>query len=380
MAAAEEDVIDLFYQAVTAPEVWPLAIERLQAMFGSEAAILGVFDPAAHDLSLSFSTGAWSAPVMDRYAREFVKVDPAPAKFARVPAGKAVTTEALIPEAERRDSIFYNEFLRPLGLQDCLGARLLDIDGGFSALAVHRGQKRQAFAPSEAALFERIVPHATRAFQLYRAFALLNLKATLLASVVDRLTVGLIASDREGRPVHINARALALIARKDGLWQEANGQLRAANRAVDKRLAQLQQAVRKGGAGGIVRAPRDHGTLAYPVLVAPLPAGTGLAGAIGEGRSGMLLLIHDPDSQTPTMAQTLAAMFGLTPRGAELAAALTAGDDLKDYAERAGISLHTARFHLKGVFAALGVRSQAQLIRRTIRALAEFSLGRNGTA
>jgi DNA-binding CsgD family transcriptional regulator/PAS domain-containing protein len=372
----EEQLIGEFYQAVSAPEVWPRALERFRALFDAEAAILGIYDPVAHDISLSFSAGTWTREVMDRYVKEFVKVDPAIPKFAGVPTGKAVSTETLLSPQERRGSVFYNEFLRPLDLADCLGARLLDIDGGFSALAVHCNSQREGFSADDAATLERLVPHAARAFQLHRAFGLLNIKAALLSTVVDRLPVGLIASDRGRHTIHVNAAARSILGRKDGLLQDTNGVLRAIDRVADGHLLALQQAVRRGGAGGIVRVPREHTTHAYPVLVAPLPAGTGLAGAIGEGRSGALVLIHDPDTRMPTPTQTIAAMYGLSPRGAELAAALAAGEDLKEYAERAGISMHTARFHLKRLFATLGVRSQAELVRRMMRALTEFNLAR----
>src|SRR5674476_745233 len=143
MDNGEAELIGAFYQSVLTPEsAWTDALERLQSCFRAEAAILGIYDPAAHNISLSFSCGAWTKDVMDSYAREFVKVDPAPAKFSSLPAGTATSSEKLLTAAERRGSIFYNEFLRPLDLADCLGARLLDIPGGFSALAVHSGRKR----------------------------------------------------------------------------------------------------------------------------------------------------------------------------------------------------------------------------------------------
>jgi DNA-binding CsgD family transcriptional regulator len=378
MEQGDADLIGAFYQAAVEPTAWSDVLARLQTRFDAHAAILGIYDPASQQLSLSFSSGAWTKDVMDSYASDFVKVDPAVPKFARQPAGKATTSEQLLTTAERRNGVFYHDFLKPLGVADVLGARLLDIPRGYSALAIHSGGKREPFDLAEIAALERLVPHATRAFQLFRTFVLLDQKMTVLASMVDRLAVGLIARDREDNPLHTNHAALAMVARKDGLRQDADGQLRANNRAADSHLVTLQRAVYRGGAGGIVRVPREHSHHAYAVLVAPLPAGTGLAGAIGEGRSGMLILIHDPDRKTPTPVQTLAAMFGLTIRGAELAAALAAGEDLNEFADRTGISMHTVRFHLKGLFATLGVRSQSQLVRLTVRALAEFSLARDG--
>ena len=376
MVSPEDQIVANFYQAVTAPEAWPLALEQLRSLFDTEAAILGIYDPSAHDLALSFCAGAWTEEVMDSYAREYVKIDPAVGKFAQLPAGKAASTEHLLSPEERRGSAFYNEFLLPLDIKDCLATRLLDINGGYSALAVHCNAKRGGFSAADAATLERLAPHAARAFELHRAFVLLNVKAAMLSTLVDRLAVGLIVSDRAQQTVHVNLAARTIIDRKDGLRQEADGKLRASDRTADKHLVAFQQAVHRGGAGGIVRVAREHATEAYVVLVASLPAGTGLTGAIGEGRSGSLVLIHDPDRKIPTPAQMLADMFGLSPRGAELAAALAAGEELKDFAERTGISMNTVRFHLKGLFAAVGVRSQAALMRRLMRALIEFSLAR----
>jgi DNA-binding CsgD family transcriptional regulator len=139
----------------------------------------------------------------------------------------------------------------------------------------------------------------------------------------------------------------------------------------------LTQSVQTGGVGGIARIPRARAESAYAVLVAPLPAGTGLTGSFETGRSGVFLLIHNPDARMPMPAEALGAAFGLTARGAELAVALAAGEDLKDYAERTGLSVHTARFHLKTAFARMNVRTQAQLVRHVVRALADFALARS---
>ena len=49
--------------------------------------------------------------------------------------------------------------------------------------------------------------------------------------------------------------------------------------------------------------------------------------------------------------------------------AILEGVDLKDYADRAGISMHTVRFHLKTAFARTETRSQADLVRMALSAL-----------
>jgi DNA-binding CsgD family transcriptional regulator len=65
-------------------------------------------------------------------------------------------------------------------------------------------------------------------------------------------------------------------------------------------------------------------------------------------------------------------MFRLPLGSATLVAALAAGDDLKDYAERAGISMNTVRFHLKTAYARTGVHRPSDLVRLVIGALRDL--------
>ena len=291
-----------------------------------------------------------------------------------MPAGKAVSTNQLFSSEFLGKNVFFNEFFGPLGLVECLGGRLLDVPGGFSAVAVHRDQKRKTFTPADIACVERLIPHVARAFQLHRTFARLDFKAHQLGTVVDRVTVGVVALGSDRQPLHVNKTLLDLAARNDGLQVDAEGALRAVDTIADNRLRTLVRSIQAGGDGGIVRIPRAHNNHPYAVMIAPLPPGTGFAGDIGQGRSGVLILVHDPDAVVPAPTTILISTFGLTARGAELTAALASGDDLQSYAERTGISLHTARFHLKAVFGRLGVRTQAQLVRAAIRALTDFTL------
>lgn len=59
----------------------------------------------------------------------------------------------------------------------------------------------------------------------------------------------------------------------------------------------------------------------------------------------------------------LVRLYGLTPAEARLVEALLAGATIQEYADRAGVSLHTAKTQLKHVFAKTGATRQADLIR-----------------
>jgi len=55
-------------------------------------------------------------------------------------------------------------------------------------------------------------------------------------------------------------------------------------------------------------------------------------------------------------------------------AALAADDDLKSFAEGEGITIHTARFHLRTALARTGAKTQAELVRLAVRLLRDFAL------
>lgn len=64
-----------------------------------------------------------------------------------------------------------------------------------------------------------------------------------------------------------------------------------------------------------------------------------------------------------------AALYGLTPSEVEVAIALASGSSLKEIATRRRVSINTVRTHLSRLRSKLGVRSQAEVLRVTMRHL-----------
>ncbi len=366
------DMVGAFYAATSDPEGWAPAVEKLRVLCNADSANFGIFDPSSPTPVISANCGAWTNDVMDRYVRDFIGLDPAPVEFSRHAACNVISTNQLFSNDYLRTSAVYNEFLRPLGLTDCIGGRLVDISNGISLVSIHRDRGRYPFTDQETAVLEHALPHMARAFQIRRLLQRQNVQATALTGAIDRLAVGLIVLDSEGAVLHANTLARDIAARADGLRLSREGHLRALNSFADAKLYGLQKEVLAGGAGGIARVPSRTSTRRYAVLVSPLPIGFGLTE--GSERRGVMLTIADPAQQTQSFEKALSDIFGLTARGAQLVMALVNGAELRDYADQAGITLHTARFHLKAVFAKMEVRSQTQCVRLAVRTLAELQL------
>jgi DNA-binding CsgD family transcriptional regulator len=77
--------------------------------------------------------------------------------------------------------------------------------------------------------------------------------------------------------------------------------------------------------------------------------------------------LADPGLPADTPLQALRKMFGLSEREAEIALLISSGMRPATAAVRMGITLNTARTHLKHVFQKSGAASQAELVRIVIR-------------
>jgi DNA-binding CsgD family transcriptional regulator len=120
-----------------------------------------------------------------------------------------------------------------------------------------------------------------------------------------------------------------------------------------------------GGAGGALAIPRRD-RLPLTVLFAPFrPAREGF------GAASPLAIIFFKDPETPSvMTMTVRNLFGLTASEAGIAAALTEGASLDGIAGAFGISLNTARNHIKSILAKTGARRQAELVALLLRSVA----------
>jgi DNA-binding CsgD family transcriptional regulator len=86
------------------------------------------------------------------------------------------------------------------------------------------------------------------------------------------------------------------------------------------------------------------------------------------------MFVHDPEGRIVNADEVLRASLGLTPGAARLVAALAGNDDLKSFAEREGVTIHTVRYHLRTALARTGMRTQAELVRLAVRHIHDLGL------
>ena len=235
-----------------------------------------------------------------------------------------------------------------------------------------------AVDPECQALYRRLLPHLRRAGEMQRRMAQQSLGRHGALEVLDGLAGGVMVLDGAGCACYANKAAEKLLAGKQGLRLDQAGRVRAMLPWQDEKLHRLL-----GQAAAGVRDLEDRGclrvnrSLGQPLalLVAPLHE----AGSDRQGlQAGVLVFIHDPDHAPKLLADPLCWHFELTLAQARLAAALAAGYSVAECAETLGISVATARTHLRDIFAKTGARRQSDLVRLLLASPHYFITRGNG--
>lgn len=367
-----QKLLDALYLGAADAKAFEIAIDMLAARFGCGSSALALFDHQMPHANLFLTTGALDAKSSRLYAEYYGALDPAPRAVLNLPAGTVTATNRLLG-AEHHRGEFFQDYYRSHGFEEALCANLFSENGRLAVLALHRGKEREEFTNDDIAELQRFIPHITRALQLRRAFAQTQFSTAGLAAAFDRIEAGVVILDGDEKALFVNAAMHAIANRRDGLTLDRSGRPRASKAVAQAKLGSLVADVRRGGPGGMVAVPRDHQARAYVALVSPLAVPVQVP-FMNEDRSAAIVLVHDPDSRPRQAEEILQVGLGLTPGAARLVAALAADDDLKAFAEREGVTIHTARFHLRTALTRTGTKTQSDLVRSAVRLLRDMAL------
>lgn len=165
-----------------------------------------------------------------------------------------------------------------------------------------------------------------------------------------------------------NRAAFDVLNKRDGI-EDKGGELRAFKPETTARLQTLLRAATQAGAGkgfgvgAAIALPRPDGR-DLVALVTPLrvPFTT-----VHDRVPVAAVFLANADGEAVAVDEILRAVYGLTPREAELARELATGRSLDKAAARLGRKLSTERSRLKNIFAKTGAERQADLVRLVLR-------------
>ncbi|MBL8527929.1 MAG: helix-turn-helix transcriptional regulator [Burkholderiales bacterium] len=197
----------------------------------------------------------------------------------------------------------------------------------------------------------------------------LRLQASLAEHALDALQYPVMVMDEQAHVLLANTAANRWLSENGEVYLRSS-RLRASHLELEQRLWRMinsatrgEGAVRTGGFVAVRRKLSAQNGASKPFSVRVIPLRPDARLAVNWQRPLALLLVADPEASAPLEPLALQTLFGLTPAEARLAVSLAEGKNLEEIAERAHVSLNTAKTQLRLAFEKTGTHRQAELVK-----------------
>jgi DNA-binding CsgD family transcriptional regulator len=360
------DMVTLVYEAAADFPRWTTFLERYQAILEARNVALGYTVPG-HDAML-IATGADQADIRKYHQYQCPWLERLMRSNWRT--GGADSSHHLITDRELENTECFSQFLGPRQFHYGMGAAILAVGDGPATFVVLREKPKGPYSDSDLGFLQALLPHMSRALQLYARIASLEGQRRALTDSLDRLPAGVILLDSAGRVLFANRAARQIADQNDGLRIERDGLVSTGARetaALRSLIMQAAQTTNRNGfhAGGELLLARPSLRPPLALTISPLPQEELFPGL--PGTAAVAVFVSDPGAAGESDGELLGRLYGLTAAERRLAAALTSGSDLREVSDALGISYHTARAQAKSIFAKTGARRQAELVQLLLK-------------
>lgn len=355
--------LGLVYDAVLDPDGWTPALEAICNYVGGISANV-FWARNARDSAVVHSFGE-NDEYTQSYSETYRHLNPYLPALSLIEPGRVVSGADLVPTAAFAKTRFFNEWVRPQGFSDVLGASLARETHGSALFSVRRGATQGLVDAGALRRMQLITPHVRRAVLTERLIERHQHQAASLEQLVDGLAVAVLLVDRTGRVMHANPAADRLLT--DG----------SIIKIADRRLVTSDISKRQGfataladtfddGAGGYGRHPspialKGGDDAKWFAHVLPLRPGDALEWG---GQACAAVFVQPAWIEARSTLAWIGSSYRLTPGELRVLARLVEpGGSVADLALALDLSAATIRTHLRALFAKTGTTRQVDLVR-----------------
>lgn len=356
-------LIRLIYETAEDASLWTDLLQRLANLLGATVATLDLYNLARQQGDVQAYINV-SPEFIHQYKVHFSNKNLwLSYRQDLVVPGRAVLGQMLVPDDVMLKSEFYQDFLRHEEIFHLAGMRILETGSLAAHLSLMRPHGSEAFEVGILSFLEVLVPHLQQAMRLHHRIVDAEACGCSLSEALDRMPVGVILVDGSARVVTMNKAACEIVKARDGLAVALDGLEAVCHREMLalRNLISAAAATTSGHRvkpGGTLLISRPSMARSFTVQVLPLKARSRVSGL---SRPAAAVFVSDPEAR-PAVTH-MACLYHLTPAEEALALRLVQGQSLKEAAEELGITLNTARTHLKHIFLKTGTQRQSELMR-----------------
>ena len=373
MDQATHKLIADIYGAVTHTDDWQLVADGLSEIFQGSIVGLGLLsdprDPSPSPGLTRFAVGVDPEGLTEIFPYLIDETPWSNRSLARLSERFASIAE----EFEHLDIAtlrLYREWMEPKGMAPIwpVGHAFVSDDGRtLGGVTVFRRSGQGAFTQAELDRASSFIPHLRRAATTHRSLHTVVQEQIALGDAINRLHTGVLLLDRERGVVIQNETASKILAEEDGLRVDRSGP--SAHDAKDN--VRLQELVARAvtddavspNTPNVLRIKRPSGKQDYTLTVSALldtPSGA------AAHHAKAVIFVVDPEADLSATAEVLEDLYDLTHSEAQIVRLIADGLTIEEAARRRGVSVNTARSHLKHAFAKTGTTRQSELLRLII--------------
>ena len=320
----------------------------------------------------SYRRGQRNEDLEQYYFCNYYRRDERIPRLRNLPDSLLVRVPDLYTEEEKKTSPAYNEGLPYIGSRNGLGVRLDGPNGTRIIWAISDPSRSGGWDADQFAMIERLLPHIRQFVRVRQAMVDAQALGTSFSALLDNTRTGIVQLDRRGRIVEINNRALDILRRRDGLFDQ-DGRLSAWLPGDNARLQRLlAAAIPPFGGQGVGRSMTIARSAHLPRLVLHIHPVGGGRWHIGVPRVAALVMVVEPESRPRLDARLVSEALGLTAAESEVAVMLSEGRTVREIAAMTDRKPGTVHDLIKRAYGKHGISRQAALVRLVLQ-LADLS-------
>jgi DNA-binding CsgD family transcriptional regulator/PAS domain-containing protein len=357
-------VVEAAYDCALDPNGWQQAVRMIAGLLASQRCTLGVHDYANGCNDLMFQVGWDDADNWRLHEEKYSGMNPFFAPMQLMSMGEVATRAMLMPDDEFLDTRYYQEWVRPQGLDDMIAVKALQTGQRIGLLVANRNDTHPRYGEAELRLLTLLAPHICRAVAISDALSLKTVHSEALEATLNALAAAVYLTDRHGRVVFMN-RAAEHQARTSNALRIDNNRVapvdRGARAVLTKAVEEAIADETEVPAGGFTLALPDGEKSGLVATVLPLRSGERRR-VCSAFQAFVAIFVQDPMAVPAFPGEAFAKLYGLTGGELRVLLAMAPGLSIKEAAEVLGISEATAKTHLQRIFAKTRTSKQTELM------------------
>lgn len=356
-----ETLVGSIYDCAADPTQWPDALGHIRDAVDAAYVRLGVSSlnsgsPEKPALILSYcSSRDGNIPL---HLDDVIDSVPDSHAVLALPEDVCWSQLSRMQESEFKKTAFYQEWLRPQNLRDVMGVNSIKRKDMRSLLTMPTAASREPVTMENRSLVEQLSPHIRRAMSINDLTNNSVLALSLYRQVLDTLSVAVFIVGAGHRVLFSNGLGDTMLSEAQSVFTIA-GALKA-HRGHGDRACELDTAIDQALSGEFSTGCAGHGV--------PLVSMTGehvaayvipLTQSIGRGHC--VVFVTRKGGTQAMAVDVLRSMFNLTTAEARIALLVAGGDGPQRVAITLGITMNTARTHLKHIYSKMDVSDQTAL-------------------